>query len=197
MLLLGLAAASSLGCDRQPEPLPPQPQQPPAPKPMVTSQAAATSATQTAAAKPGNLSWQKPAAWKNVDHPSRMRKATYEIPGADGGAAATLSVTRVGGSIDANIARWRGQFDANPKASRTQRKANGVTIHVVSIGGTFKGGGMPGMAATEPKKDWAMLAAVAEADRANFFFKMTGPKKTVDAARGDFDVLLGSITPDG
>ena len=194
-LLLGAA-----GCDKPPEPPPGQP----VPTPLRTSQTSGPAvktppagATKSASAKPANITWQKPAAWKTVDHPSRMRKATYEIPGVDGAASATLSVTRVGGSVQANIARWEGQFEGSPKGTRTERKANGVRIHVVQIDGTFKGGGMPGAPAAEKQAAWSMLSAIAEADRANYFFKMTGPKKTVDAARGDFDVLLGSFTPGG
>jgi hypothetical protein len=188
------------GCDKPPEPPPGQP----APKPLRASETSGPTiktppagATKRASAKPANITWQKPAAWKTVDHPSRMRKATYEIPGVDGAAAATLSVTRVGGSVQANIARWEGQFDGSPKGTRTERKANGVRIHIVQIDGTFKGGGMPGAPVAEKQPAWSMLSAIAEADGANYFFKMTGPKKTVDAARGDFDVLLGSFTPGG
>jgi hypothetical protein len=38
-----------------------------------------------------------------------------------------------------------------------------------------------------------MLAAIAHTQPAAHFFKMTGPQKTVESARGDFDVLVGSI----
>lgn len=197
-LLISPLFLGAAGCDKPAEPPPGQP----APKLLSTSQKSGPAvktppvgATKRASAKPAKVTWQKPAAWKTVDHPSRMRKATYEIPGVDGAAAATLSVTRVGGSVQANIARWEGQFEGSPKGTRTERKANGVRIHIVQIDGTFKGGGMPGAPATEKQKAWSMLSAIAEADRANYFFKMTGPKKTVDAARGDFDVLLGSFTP--
>ena len=38
-----------------------------------------------------------------------------------------------------------------------------------------------------------VLAAIVEVGQAPYFFKVTGPEKSVVAARADFDKLVGSI----
>jgi hypothetical protein len=144
--------------------------------------------------------WDKPAAWNLGTNASTMRKATYEIPAAEGDSEpAEMSVTQVGGSVEANIARWEQQFEEAPKAKTSESEVHGLKVSVVELEGTFKGGGpmMGGRAdqASEgSKKDWAMLAAIVHTSPAHFF-KMTGPKKTVQASRADFDVLVGSFAP--
>jgi hypothetical protein len=175
---------------------PPEPSSSPTPPrtaaPARTAPPASTGGATTPAQSglPADIAWQKPAAWEQADNPSPMRKATYKVKGEAG--EAEMSVTRAGGSVADNIARWEGQFDGKPKATTTEKEVAGVKVTVVEIAGTFQSG-MPGMGATEPKADWAMLAAIAHTEPL-YFFKLTGPKKTVDAARGDFDVLVGSIT---
>lgn len=176
-----------LGCEDKPaEPTPTQPstsvgKRPDAPLPV----------------KPTKLEWTKPEAWKEVDHPSRMRKATYAIPKAEGDAEdGEMSVTQIGGTVDLNVQRWQGQFQGSPEAKTNEKVAHGLKVTVVEIEGTFTAsGGGPMMGKPgEPKEGWKLLAAIADTRPATFF-KLTGPKKTVDAARGDFDALVDSITP--
>ena len=38
-----------------------------------------------------------------------------------------------------------------------------------------------------------LLGAIAEGPEGAVFFKLTGPKRTVDAARRDFDTLVASL----
>ena len=45
------------------------------------------------------------------------------------------------------------------------------------------------VAQAEPKTGWALLGAIVETQTPTFF-KMTGPEKTVLAARGDFDKFV-------
>src|SRR6266542_1604659 len=58
------------------------------------------------------ITWTAPARWKSVSNPSAMRLATFKIPhAASDSEDPELSVTQVGGGVDANIDRWIGQFD--------------------------------------------------------------------------------------
>ncbi|MEM1028957.1 MAG: hypothetical protein AAGN82_01340 [Myxococcota bacterium] len=147
-----------------------------------------------AAAKPKTspaLNWTKPEAWNKVDHPSRMRLATYRVEGEAG--PAEMSVTQVGGGVAANITRWEGQFDGGPKAKTEEREVAGQKVTVVSIEGTYMGGMRPAMGLKpKPTENAALLAAIVHTEPAHFF-KMTGPKTTVDAAREGFEELVRSF----
>jgi hypothetical protein len=203
--LIALAALALAACDSAP----PEPKTQPTPPPQQAQAAAPDTPANAPAAQPpsgGNarpladMIWDKPAAWNLGTNASTMRKATYEIPAAEGDSEPTeMSVTQVGGSVEANIARWEQQFEEAPKAKTSESEVHGLKVSVVELEGTFKGGGpmMGGRAdqASEgSKKDWAMLAAIVHTSPAHFF-KMTGPKKTVQASRADFDVLVGSFAP--
>jgi hypothetical protein len=124
-----------------------------------------------------------------------MRKATYKIPKAAGDPEdAELTVTQVGGTIDANIERWVGQFGgAKDSLKRTREKVGTFDVTVVELAGKFAGSGMPGAPPAAPKDNWALLGAIVEPLDPPYFFKMTGPKKTVAAARADFDRLVKSL----
>jgi hypothetical protein len=159
---------------------------PPAPKPDAP------------AAGAGDLAWDAPASFHKVDNPSKMRKATYETPKVGSDAEAPqLSVIVAGGGVDSNVDRWVGQFDDAAKSTlkREKKTVGAYEVTIVTLEGTFSGGGgMPGAPAS-PQAGWALLGAVVPAGDQAWFFKMTGPKASVAAARGDFDALVGSIRP--
>ena len=179
-----------VGCDEKAA----EPTKDPAPTPSFAAPPTIAATPPRAPAAQSELAWQKPAAWREVDHPSSMRKATYAVPKVEGDAEdAEMSVTQVGGGVDANIARWEGQFEDKPKAKIEKKTVDGLEVSIVDLEGTYKGGMGPMMGGdTAPKSDWALLAAVVATEPAHFF-KLTGPKKTVEAARPDFDELVGSI----
>ncbi len=191
-VLLFVAASA---CDSNPN-VPP-------PKPGTTQAAQATGAAPgphgatpggQGKAKDTTIVWKAPDAWKLLDHPSPMRLATYTIPKAEGDAEdAELSVTRVGGDVASNIQRWSGQFEGSPQPKTSERSAGDLKITVVELEGTYSGMAMPGQGAAGPKQNFAMLAAIVEGGGDAHFFKMTGPKKTIDAARGGFDELVSSF----
>jgi hypothetical protein len=183
----------ALACSRTPEPDP----TPAVPKPPVAAPSVATSTAATAAAS-GGLAWDAPSAWTKVENPSPMRKATYKIPKAEGDVEQPeLAVTTAGGSIDANVDRWVGQFDEGAKGTlkRETKKVGAWDVTIAEMKGTFSGMAMPGAPNPGgPKPGWAMLAAIVPVDGdTRWFFKMTGPDKSVAAARKDFDAMIGSL----
>ena len=122
-----------------------------------------------------------------------MRKATYKVKAAEGDDTdAEMSVTQVGGGVEANIKRWEGQFEEGKPAKTTDSEVNGLKVTVVELEGTYKGGGPMMGGGGESKKDWAVLGAIVHTNPAHFF-KMWGPKKTVQGARADFDALVASF----
>lgn len=142
------------------------------------------------------ISWTKPAAWKEAPNPNTMRLATYLAPSAAGESSqAELAVSRAGGSLDANIERWAGQFGDEGKTSlkRESREIAGLRVTLVSTSGS----NFTAMSGEVKQGEvWQMLAAIVESpdgsDQA-YFFKMTGTKKNVESARKDFDALVASV----
>ncbi|MSP24851.1 MAG: hypothetical protein EXR75_06720 [Myxococcales bacterium] len=204
LALLG-AAAIPFACDGPSEPPPalPKPALPrpgaTAPLAQPTGQTAPHGAAPTergpaaAPAEGESLRWTVPAAWTVAPNPSTMRKATYKIAKAAGGTEdAECFVIMAGGTAEANVQRWEGQFGGS-KAKLDKKTVNGIEVTIVEIEGSFNAGPMMGGAAG-PRPDFAMLAVIAAvANGESYFFKLTGEKKTVLAARADFDKLVGSF----
>lgn len=146
-----------------------------------------------AAAEAASLTWTAPARWQKAPNPSAMRLATYMVPRAAGDMEdAELSVTQVGGSVDANAERWVGQFGEEGKktAKREKKKVAGLDVTIVEVEGTYTGGMGPGAG---PEKGWALLGAIVETPGMPHFFKLTGPSKSVKAARAEMEQLLSSM----
>jgi len=145
-----------------------------------------------APAGPAALAWEAPKTWKSMPNPSAMRRATYQIPRAAGDPEdADLSVMEAGGGVDANVERWAGQFEGGKDTlKKTSKTVSGFKVTIVDVTGTF--GGMGG--GTGGKPSWALLGAIVETTGGSlWFFKMTGPAKTVAAARPDFDKFVSSF----
>jgi len=148
-----------------------------------------------------DITWVDPPGLRRVAPKNAMRKASYEVPRASGDAEdGELAVFYFGpgqgGSIDANVDRWVKQFaDVSPNdVKRADREANGLRQHTVRIEhGTFDAGQMAMGGSKGPKKDYALEGAIVETPSGAYFFKMTGPSRTVLAARGPFLQLLDSV----
>lgn len=193
--LLALSALHAVGCAKHEEPTattPPPVAPPAAAKPAQT--AGESGKGSSAAAGPKEVVWDTPSTWLRAENPSPMRKATYKVAKADGDPEdAELAISQAGGGVDANVERWSKQFEkgASDTTRREERTVGELKVTIVELTGTFASG-MPG-ADTSPKTDWAMLGAIVETQPQTTFFKLTGPKKTVMAAKADFDKLVASL----
>jgi hypothetical protein len=145
----------------------------------------------TAPDEPPAITWTVPAAWKTAPNPSAMRVATYKVAHAGADTEdADVSVVRAGGTADANIARWREQFEGAVKETRTVKTVHGLKVTLVEINGTYLGGA--GASATS-RPGWSLVAAIVETPQLPYFFKLTGPAATARGARPSFDALVESI----
>lgn len=159
----------------------------------ATGSVAATAMPETAES---SLAWKVPSRWQVVPNPSTMRLATYRIPHAAGDSEdPEMAVSQAGGSIDANVDRWIGQFgpDAKSTAKRTTKKIAGMDVTIVEVEGTYAGG-MSMKADRGPLESWALLGAIVATPGMPHFFKMTGPAKSVRAARAELDELIASLS---
>lgn len=147
--------------------------------------------------EPLHITWIDPPAFKRVPPSNPMRKAAFVVPRAEGDSEdGELTVFYFGpgqgGSIDANVDRWVKQFgEVKPgDVKRADRDANGLRQHTVELEkGNFNGG----MGGGKPKDNWGLVGGIVETPSGAYFFKMTGPSKTVKNAKADFYKLLDSI----
>ena len=145
----------------------------------------------------GPLSAVAPKGWVAQQPSSSMRVAQYGLPGPAG--EATLGIfffgPGQGGSVEANIERWFGQFseeDGQPaQGRRWTRQVGDIEITGVDVSGTFSAG--MGMGDAEPQADYRMLGAIAAHRSGTVFFKMTGPAQTVEQWAASFDEFLGTL----
>ena len=145
----------------------------------------------------GPLSAVAPKGWVAQQPSSSMRVAQYGLPGPVG--EATLGIfffgPGQGGSVEANIERWQGQFsqeDGQPAQGRRWiRQVGDIEITGLDISGTFSAG--MGMGSAEPQANYRMLGAIAVHRSGTVFFKMTGPAQTVEQWVASFDEFLNSL----
>lgn len=144
----------------------------------------------------GGIGWAAEAPLVYRVPESSMRVAEYVV---GEGAAAVMTVfyfPGMGGSVDANIERWVGQFsqpDGQPsaEAARIRRLSpNGLSVTVVDVTGNF-GGGM----GAPPQTGQRLLGAIVEAATGPVFFKLLGPTDVVESAAPAFESLIQSLAP--
>ena len=156
----------------------------------------AASASSPAVAASGDVTWTVPSSWSTEPNATGMRKATYKVPRASGDTDdATVSVIQAGGTVDANVERWYGQFDAAHDKKRSEVHSGPLKVTIVEAHGTYTGGGVMVGESPSPKPGWSLLGAIVETAPQPYFFKMLGPDKTVAAARSDFQALIDSMKP--
>ena len=149
----------------------------------------------------GGLVWTVPSTWVEEPPASPMRKAQYSLPAAPGDpepaqCAVFYFGAGQGGDIQGNVDRWAAQFaDASgghPKPTVTEGTVAGRKVMKVTTVGTYTPSPMMGGDLT-PRPGQMLLGAIVEGPDSNWFFKCTGPKKTVEAHRKEFDDLIGSV----
>ncbi len=155
---------------------------------------------------PGNgpsgqgLTWTTPPGWTTETPASAMRRAQYRIPGSAGpGECAVFYFgPSEGGDAQSNAARWAGQFrrsDGSPigDAFKTRQiKVGDIPVLMVEVAGTYVGG-MGGTPSGPERPNQMLLGAIAKGPDANWFFRATGPKATMEAQRQAFDDMIRSL----
>ena len=135
--------------------------------------------------------------WVVESAKSDMRLAQMRVPKTAGDAEdgeLGFFMLPSGGGVEANINRWaNNQFGGKDsiKARRTVKTASGLEATVVELEGNYTamnfGGTKPA-----PKPGFKMLGAILKDKEGEYFFKLTGPKKTVEAAAMEFEQMVAS-----
>lgn len=149
----------------------------------------------------GQYSMQAPEAWKDISPKSSMIEVEFRVPMADGDAAekdGRLTIMAAGGGVEANVARWQGQF-SQPDGKSTKDKTkleeievDGMKAHLVDITGTYA----ERTRMTDPptmQDDYRMLAAIIETGGREYFIKFYGGAKTVEANKAWFEKFIKSF----
>ncbi|MGD8375222.1 MAG: hypothetical protein PVF68_03705 [Acidobacteriota bacterium] len=169
------------------------------PRPAMTPQTAPGDAGGRAMFE--GLSFAVPERWVEEQPSSGMRQAQYAIPRAEGdpadGECALFVFPGTGGSVEANLQRWYGQF-TQPDGGSTEEEANverfeagGMPVTLVDVSGTYSGG----MSGDGPSPDYRMVAGIIETATDPWFLKCTGPEATMAAAAPEMRRLLESAQP--
>ena len=148
-----------------------------------------------AADSAAGIRWTAPSAWKN-EGSRPMRAATYIVAGGAECVAYYFGPGQ-GGSVEANILRWKGQFlgpDGKVAPAKTgQKTIRGFKVATIESTGVYTGMAGPMAASQTRQPDYQLLGAIVEAPEGSVFFKFTGPSKIVEANRAAFDKMLASI----
>jgi hypothetical protein len=151
----------------------------------------------------GAVTLQADLAWQTATPSSSMRKAQFTLPRVAGDPEdAELAVfyfgAGQGGSVEANLQRWYGQFEqpdsssSAEKAKTSQDVVDGMNLTMVDVNGTYTASMMPGMGEHFNKPNFRMLAAVLETPQGPYFFKLVGPEKTVAHWANSFSEFVKS-----
>lgn len=148
----------------------------------------------------GGLHWTAPSTWRN-EGTAPMRAATYKVPLAPGDQGTAECVVYYfgkgqGGTVDANMERWNGQFQtpAGKKAMARigKRVIHGLAVTTIDVSGVYSGMGGP-LEQPTAVPDYRLLGAIIENPDGNIFLKFTGPAHTVAANEAAFEKLLDSF----
>jgi hypothetical protein len=145
----------------------------------------------------GGLTFQAPPSWSQVPPTSSMRKAQLAIkpvaPDTEPAEMVLFVFPGGAGTVEANVTRWRNQFEGPsgepPALASKTLKVAGLDVTRVEVAGTY----------TDPfskkgsQKGYRLIAAIVETGQSGYYFKLTGPDKTVTAAAPEFDKLIASI----
>ncbi len=99
-----------------------------------------------------------------------------------------------GGGVDANIQRWKKQFDGEVKVAQEEKTYGKQKVAIVVMEGTFLEGGIMQRNKT-PRAGWSMLGAVIPHESGDVFFKVAGPTADITKAKKDFEALIASAFP--
>lgn len=138
----------------------------------------------------GPATYAIPSNWERQRPSSQMRMAQFGVPLADGDEGKPeLVVSHFpgnAGGVDANIERWKKQFSdvkGEPKVEKFE--VDGLKMTVLDITGAYKDPFSP-----IGGPNYRMLGGIVETGDGPFFFKLTGPNKSITAqADGYWNML--------
>jgi len=126
-----------------------------------------------------------------------MRLAQFKLPAAKGDSRdGELTVIRAGGTVQANIERWKGQFDGEPTVARDSLPSKLGEVAWVRLDGTFLYKARPmAPGPGTPHPGTVVLGGIVKTPDGRMFFKAWGPKATMDRWSEGLKAALKSLEP--
>jgi hypothetical protein len=139
------------------------------------------------------VSLTAPEGWSRKQPQSTFIQAEFLLPRvADDTLDARLTLSVAGGTIEANIDRWKDQFGGTPaKAQQEKMTANGLSITLVDFSGEFidqRGPSAPKVL----RADFRMIAGIIPAQGQLLFVKAVGPRKTMESHADSIKTFLST-----
>lgn len=151
------------------------------------------------------LEFHCPIEWQPVPISSSMRVAQFAVPPKP--SENTHERGEVvffhfhpgdGGTVEANVRRWIGQFQESPEESDARTATEditGIKVTFVAAQGTYNSG-MPG-GPTTPKPNFALRGAILETPQGNVFVRFTGPRILVEENEELFTDMIRKAAASG
>src|SRR5579863_9238593 len=138
------------------------------------------------------LKWTDSVGWVSQGS-APFRAVTYSVPAVPGSEKAECIVyffgPGQGGTVEANLDRWKGQFSGAKAAKAARRTVHGVPVTTIDLTGTYTATGGQVKEGQGPLPSYRMLAAIAEGPGGNIFIRFIGPEKTVTAGLAKYEQL--------
>ena len=152
----------------------------------------------------GELKFKAPSEWVVEKPSSSMRLAQYKLPKAEGDSEDASLVLyffgeNQGGSVQANLERWVGQFeqpDGSPSSAKAKLETvtvNQLKLSTIDLAGTYVAETAPGSGIRHNNPDYRLRAAVIETPKGAHYVKLVGPSKTVSRWEKAFNSYLQSF----
>jgi hypothetical protein len=152
----------------------------------------------------GSLRFDAPLDWVQIDTSSPLRVAQFGLPRTPGDSEDAELVVYYfggeGGAVQANLERWTNQMwqpDGRPSsdvATTTSFEVAGLAVTVLDVPGIFRAEVQPGSGMHYFKRGFRLKAAVVETPAGPYFFKLTGPGRTVTEWEPGFNALLTTVS---
>lgn len=160
----------------------------------------ATVADRTVKLSAGGMSMVAPEGWARKKPRTNIVQHEFAIPGKEDDDAARLTIMGAGGGVEANVARWIGQFQSadggavKNAADPPQSEVAGQTIHWVDLSGTYAGSPRGPFGPKTNRPGYRMVSAIiATKAQGQYFVKCYGPATTVAAAEKSFREFIQTL----
>jgi len=146
----------------------------------------------------GRMGLSAPEGWLRKPPAVDFILAEFILSRAEGDAAdVRLTVSSVGGSVEQNVDRWRGQFGGKPQKESLDRvEIAGVEVTLVDFCGTYVDQRGP-FAPTVERPDYRLLGAIIPLEGRLYFVKCYGPRKGMAARAEEFRAFVRSLHVSG
>jgi len=150
----------------------------------------------------GSVLLPVPGDWKPVKPRSNIIRYEFSIPAVKGDETpGRMTITAAGGGVEANIARWAGQFQTSAGkplgdgAKKVEEKnVGGLKVHVIDLTGDFQDSPRGPFGPKVSRPSYRMLAVIIPLKKGGtWFIKSYGPQATMKRAEKDFAAMVEGL----